>query len=222
LFWSAVLASSRAVVRRELESYVTQLERRHGSCCLSARVLAKGELYERSGHWAHYRDEMYPPMELCVEQMILRPMVCPRHILVFDQQPHSWRELPVRIGAVGPIRMVTPRRRGVVQGPSAALGERVGLVVARQFGFPAPRRGPRRRLVDCSPALLRQLSARSSQSASITRRGGLASPTSSLQEAFSPASSSRSRVRSEVYASASATPSAQPVRIVTSSTSIVR
>jgi threonyl-tRNA synthetase len=78
--------------------------------------MAKRELYERSGHWAHYKEDMYPPMEVGGEQLILRPMLCPHHILIFDEHPHTWRELPLRIGEVGP--MFRYERSGVVGGLS--------------------------------------------------------------------------------------------------------
>jgi threonyl-tRNA synthetase len=105
-----------AVLRRELESFVIALERRHGYRHVNTPVLAKRELYERSGHWAHYQQDMYPPMDLGSEQMVLRPMLCPHHILIYAQQPHSWRELPVRIAEVG--AMFRYERSGVVGGLS--------------------------------------------------------------------------------------------------------
>lgn len=105
-----------AVVRRELEAFVVGLEQRHGYQHVSTPVMAKRELYERSGHWAHYQEDMYPPMAIGEEQLVLRPMLCPHHILVFDQHPHSWRELPLRIGEVGP--MFRYERSGVVGGLS--------------------------------------------------------------------------------------------------------
>jgi threonyl-tRNA synthetase len=105
-----------AIVRRELEAFVTDLERRHGYRHVNTPVMAKRELYERSGHWAHYQEDMYPPMQIGAEQFVLRPMLCPHHILIFDQQPHSWRELPLRIAEVGP--MFRYERSGVVGGLS--------------------------------------------------------------------------------------------------------
>jgi threonyl-tRNA synthetase len=105
-----------AIIRRELESFVIDLERRHGYRHVNTPVMAKRELYERSGHWAHYHDDMYPPMELGSEEMVLRPMLCPHHILIYGQQPHSWRELPLRIAEVG--AMFRYERSGVVGGLS--------------------------------------------------------------------------------------------------------
>jgi threonyl-tRNA synthetase len=64
-------------------------------------VLGKRELYERSGHWAHYRDDMFPPMRLGAEEVVLRPSLCPHHVLIYRAQQHSHRELPVRIAELG-------------------------------------------------------------------------------------------------------------------------
>jgi threonyl-tRNA synthetase len=105
-----------AIIRRELEAFVIDLERRHGYRHVNTPVMAKRELYERSGHWAHYHEDMYPPMDLGSEQLVLRPMLCPHHILIYDQQPHSWRELPLRIAEVG--AMFRYERSGVVGGLS--------------------------------------------------------------------------------------------------------
>jgi threonyl-tRNA synthetase len=80
------------------------------------KVMAKRELYERSAHWEHYSEDMYPPMDLGSEQVVLRPMLCPHHILIYDQQPRSWRELPLRIAEVG--AMFRYERSGVVGGLS--------------------------------------------------------------------------------------------------------
>jgi len=105
-----------ATIRRELESYVIGLERRHGYRHVNTPVMAKRELYERSGHWEHYHEDMYPTMDLGSEQLVLRPMLCPHHILIYDQQPRSWRELPLRIAEVG--AMFRYERSGVVGGLS--------------------------------------------------------------------------------------------------------
>lgn len=90
-----------ATIRRELERFIVDLERRHGYRHVNTPVMAKRELYERSGHWAHYHEDMYPPMDLGSEQTVIRPMICPHHILIYDQKPRSWRELPLRIAEVG-------------------------------------------------------------------------------------------------------------------------
>jgi threonyl-tRNA synthetase len=105
-----------AIIRRELETFVIDLERQHGYRHVNTPVMAKRNLYERSGHWAHYQEDMYPPMDLGSEQMVLRPMLCPHHILIYGQQPRSWRDLPLRIAEVGP--MFRYERSGVVGGLS--------------------------------------------------------------------------------------------------------
>jgi threonyl-tRNA synthetase len=105
-----------ATIRGELETFVIELERRHGYRHVNTPVMAKRELYERSGHWQHYHEDMYPPMDLGSEQLVLRPMLCPHHILIYDQQPRSWRELPLRIAEVG--AMFRYERSGVVGGLS--------------------------------------------------------------------------------------------------------
>jgi threonyl-tRNA synthetase len=105
-----------AIIRRELEQFVIDLERRAGYRHVNTPVMAKRELYERSGHWSHYQQDMYPPIDLDSEQLVLRPMLCPHHILIYDQQPRSRRELPLRIAEVG--AMFRYESSGVVGGLS--------------------------------------------------------------------------------------------------------
>jgi threonyl-tRNA synthetase len=64
-------------------------------------VLAKRELYEISGHWAKYSEDMYPPMDIGGEQLVLRPSLCPHHALMYRSRAHSYRELPLRISELG-------------------------------------------------------------------------------------------------------------------------
>ncbi len=90
-----------AVVRHALEEYVRELERRAGYQHVYSPVLAKRELYEISGHWSHYRDGMYPPMDCDGEQMVLRPSICPHHALMFRSRGRSYRELPLRLAELG-------------------------------------------------------------------------------------------------------------------------
>jgi len=105
-----------AIIRDELERFVVDLERRRGYRHVDTPVMAKRELYERSGHWAHYQEDMYPPMQIGSEQMVLRPMLCPHHILIYDRRPRGLRELPLRIAEVG--SMFRNERSGVVGGLS--------------------------------------------------------------------------------------------------------
>jgi threonyl-tRNA synthetase len=90
-----------AVVRHALEEYVRELERRAGYQHVYSPVLGKRELYELSGHWQHYRDGMYPPMELGGEQIVLRPSMCPHHAVMFRSRARSYRELPLRMAELG-------------------------------------------------------------------------------------------------------------------------
>ncbi|MET8994646.1 threonine--tRNA ligase [Amycolatopsis sp. NPDC004169] len=90
-----------AIVRHSLEEYVHGLERRAGYRHVHSPVLAKRELYEISGHWSHYRDDMYPPMDVGGEQLVLRPSLCPHHALIYRSRGRSYRELPLRIAEIG-------------------------------------------------------------------------------------------------------------------------
>ncbi|WP_042375102.1 threonine--tRNA ligase [Streptacidiphilus neutrinimicus] len=90
-----------AVLRHELEEYVRDLERRSGYRHVYSPVLGKRELYERSGHWAHYREDMFPPMRLGAEEVVLRPSLCPHHALIYRSRARSYRELPLRLAELG-------------------------------------------------------------------------------------------------------------------------
>jgi threonyl-tRNA synthetase len=90
-----------AAMRHALEEYVYELERRAGYRHVHSPVLAKRELYEISGHWSHYRDGMYPPMQIGAEQVVLRPSLCPHHALIFRSRSRSYRDLPLRIAELG-------------------------------------------------------------------------------------------------------------------------
>ncbi|MBC9728931.1 threonine--tRNA ligase [Streptomyces sp. TRM68367] len=90
-----------AVVRHVLEEYIRDIERAAGYRHVYSPVLGKRELYEISGHWDHYRDDMFPPMELGAEQVVLRPSLCPHHALIYRSRSHSYRELPFRMAELG-------------------------------------------------------------------------------------------------------------------------
>ena len=105
-----------ATIRRLLEDYILEQERRAGYQHVYTPDLAKVDLYIRSGHWAHYHEDMFPPMDLETEQLVLRPMNCPHHILVYESRKHSYRELPVRIAELG--TMYRYERSGVLSGLS--------------------------------------------------------------------------------------------------------
>jgi threonyl-tRNA synthetase len=105
-----------ATIRRLLEEYILKQERQAGYQHVTSPVLGKVDLYKRSGHWDHYRETMFPPMQLEHEEMVLRPMNCPHHILVYENTLHSYRELPVRIAEIG--TMYRYEKSGVVGGLS--------------------------------------------------------------------------------------------------------
>lgn len=91
-----------ATIRREIERYIVDKEVSVGYDHVYTPVLANVELYKTSGHWDHYRDDMFPPMKLDeTEEMVLRPMNCPHHMMVYNNKPHSYRELPIRIAELG-------------------------------------------------------------------------------------------------------------------------
>ncbi|MEV6440959.1 threonine--tRNA ligase [Amycolatopsis sp. NPDC051716] len=90
-----------AIIRHSLEEYVHALEQRAGYQHVHSPVLGKRELYEISGHWSHYRDEMYPPMDVGGEQLVLRPSLCPHHAVIYRSRGRSYRELPLRMAEIG-------------------------------------------------------------------------------------------------------------------------
>ncbi len=90
-----------AALRHTLEEYIRAAERRAGYQHVYSPVLGKRELYEISGHWEHYSDDMFPPMELGGEQVVLRPSLCPHHAVIYRSRSRSYRELPLRMAELG-------------------------------------------------------------------------------------------------------------------------
>jgi threonyl-tRNA synthetase len=90
-----------ATVRHELEEYIRDAECRAGYQHVYSPVLGKRELYEISGHWSHYSEDMFPPMDVNGEQVVLRPSLCPHHALIYRSRERSYRELPLRIAELG-------------------------------------------------------------------------------------------------------------------------
>jgi len=95
------LRPAGAAIRHDLELFVHELECKAGYQHVYSPVLAKRELYEISGHCEHYRDGMYPPMDIGGEQLVLRPSLCPHHALIYRSREHSYRELPLRLAELG-------------------------------------------------------------------------------------------------------------------------
>lgn len=91
-----------ATIRREIERYIVDKEVSMGYDHVYTPVLANVDLYKTSGHWYHYQEDMFPPMQLDeTESMVLRPMNCPHHMMIYANKPHSYRELPIRIAELG-------------------------------------------------------------------------------------------------------------------------
>ena len=87
-----------ATVRRNLERYIQDKEVAMGYSHVYTPSLANSELYKVSGHWDHYKEDMFPVMKMDEEEIVLRPMNCPHHMLVYKNKMHSYRDLPIRIG----------------------------------------------------------------------------------------------------------------------------
>jgi threonyl-tRNA synthetase len=103
-----------ATVRRILEQYIIEVEQRHGYQHVYTPDLASSTLYKISGHWEHFRENMYPPMKVEHEELVLKPMNCPHHIMLYKQEQRSYRDLPVRIAELG--RMYRYERSGALTG----------------------------------------------------------------------------------------------------------
>ncbi|OEH91875.1 threonine--tRNA ligase [Bacillus solimangrovi] len=90
-----------ATIRRLIERYIVDKEERLGYNHVYTPVMGSVELYKTSGHWEHYQDDMFPPMEMDNEDLVLRPMNCPHHMMIYKHSLHSYRELPIRIAELG-------------------------------------------------------------------------------------------------------------------------
>ena len=87
-----------ATVRRILERYIQDKEISMGYKHVYTPSMANVALYKTSGHWDHYKEDMFPVMKMDNEEMVLRPMNCPHHMLIYKNKMHSYRDLPIRIG----------------------------------------------------------------------------------------------------------------------------
>jgi threonyl-tRNA synthetase len=145
-----------AMIRSILERYIVDIERKSGYEHVNTPQLARVDLYKQSGHWDHFKDNMYPLMEFDnKEQLVLRPMNCPHHITIYKHGLHSYRDLPIRLAELG--TMYRYERSGALSGlsrvramtlndahifclPEQIQGEAVGVLrlierVYRDFGF---------------------------------------------------------------------------------------
>ncbi|MEV0849009.1 threonine--tRNA ligase [Streptomyces sp. NPDC049954] len=137
-----------ATLRHTLEEYVRGLEVRAGYRHVYSPVLGKRELYECSGHWAHYSEDMFPPMELGGEQFVLRPSLCPHHALIYRSRVRSHRELPLRLAELGGMFRSEPS--GVLGGLTRVRA--IGLNDAHVFCAPEQIAGE----VDAALGLIRE------------------------------------------------------------------
>ncbi len=91
-----------ATIRRVIERYITDKEISLGYLHVYTPILGSKDLYVTSGHWDHYQDSMFPPMDMGDgEMLVLRPMNCPHHMLIYKNDVHSYKELPIRIAELG-------------------------------------------------------------------------------------------------------------------------
>ena len=105
-----------AIVRRELELFAAEIARGDGCVPVYSPVLAKRALFETSGHWAKFSDDMFPPMRIGGDELVLRPANCPHHAMIYAARPRSYRELPIRLNELAP--MFRAERSGVLSGLS--------------------------------------------------------------------------------------------------------
>ena len=87
-----------AIIRKQLENYIYEKEQKLGYEHVYTPCVGTVNLYKTSGHWDHYKENMFPMMKVDDEEFVLRPMNCPHHMLIFKNKMHSYRDLPVRIG----------------------------------------------------------------------------------------------------------------------------
>jgi threonyl-tRNA synthetase len=105
-----------AVIRDELQRLAKELARADGCESVYSPVLGKRALFERSGHWAKFNDDMFPPMPVGGDELVLRPANCPHHALIYSAAQRSYRDLPVRFNELG--AMFRAERSGVLSGLS--------------------------------------------------------------------------------------------------------
>lgn len=97
-----LLTPKGSVIRRELERFVVDTELAWGYQHVYTPVLAKTDLFKTSGHYPYYKETMYPVMKVDEDELILRPMTCPHHFMLYKSQPRSYRELPLKIAEISP------------------------------------------------------------------------------------------------------------------------
>jgi len=97
-----LLLPKGATLRRVLERFAVDTELARGYSHVYTPVLGRKRLYEISGHWEHYHESMYPPIDVNGEEYVLRPMTCPHHFMLYKHRPRSYRDLPMRLAEISP------------------------------------------------------------------------------------------------------------------------
>jgi threonyl-tRNA synthetase len=105
---------SGAAIRHELQRLAEEIARRNGCQPVYSPVLARRALFERSGHWAKFKDDIFPPIQLGDDELVLRPANCPHHAMIYASQHYSYRQLPIRLHELAP--MFRAERSGVLAG----------------------------------------------------------------------------------------------------------
>jgi len=95
-----LLTPKGSIIRQELEKFITEEETKRGYLRVYTPDLARLELYKKSGHWQHYKESMYPLINVDNEDYVLRPMACPHHFMLYNSRPRSYRELPLRYAEI--------------------------------------------------------------------------------------------------------------------------
>ncbi len=85
------------ILKNTIQQYVRETERRYGFTEVQTPAFGSKDLYIKSGHWAHYKDDMYEPVNVDGEELVMRPMTCPHHFLILNAQRRSYRDFPMRI-----------------------------------------------------------------------------------------------------------------------------
>ena len=88
------------IIWQELENYIKEKERKLGYLHVMTPCVGTVNLYKTSGHWDHYKENMFPAMEVDGESFVLRPMNCPHHMMIYQNKLHSYKDLPIRIGEI--------------------------------------------------------------------------------------------------------------------------
>ena len=97
-----LLTPKGATIRRILERFIVDEELKRGYSHVFTPPLAKVDLYRTSGHYPYYKETMYPPMKIDEDELILRPMTCPHHFMLYKSEPRSYRDLPIRYAEISP------------------------------------------------------------------------------------------------------------------------